>query len=183
MAEKLKKDKTSKVRYFSLVTYASKTSLLDVLNRKLQQIRAYAFILHDNDEGKNPHYHLVIVTYHARSYDDILSWFDDCTDVLGLRCNSFIKPVFDLPSCYDYLTHKNAPDKYQYSSDDIVSFNEAFFKTDVVPDTLSLAIEDLLNGTSLNECRKRYGRDFIVHYGHIKTLLTDIVSETMSQNE
>ena len=35
------------------------------------------------------------------------------------------------------------------------------------------AFLDLVDGMPLIDCSKKYGRDFIIHYNHIKSLLLD----------
>lgn len=77
--------------------------------------------LHDrdvNDDGtqKKPHYHILCRYDGPTTYNHVLE--------LTRRFNATIpKTPKSFVAAYEYLTHKNHPDKAQYSSDDIIHMN------------------------------------------------------------
>lgn len=172
-------------RNFSLMTYLKPQQIEDVLHGHDRQIKAYAYITHDKDKNefgelKEKHIHLLICLVNNTTVDAIRNWFKGFTDEKGMPINTLAQPMHDISGSYDYLTHDTEQareeGKYIYPPDEIKGLNLDFFKDtnkqDI--DNLTLAIDDLLNGIPLDEVRKRYGRDFIMHYGHIKMLFNDI---------
>ena len=77
--------------------------------------------------------------------------------------------------------HENEENKVAYDESSIVSSaDSSFWKADTSSndgdkscDIIMSAYLDLLNSMPLIECAKKYGRDFIIHYNHIKSLLLD----------
>lgn len=170
-------------RNFSLVTYLNPQHIDSVLFKHDRQVKAYAYITHDKC-NKELHTHLLICLINNTTCNAIQNWFLGFEDEKGLQINTLVQPMHDLYSSYKYLTHETEQarqeGKYLYNSDDIKSNNLSYFtdtsKQDV--DNLTLAIDDLLAGVPLDEVRKKYGRDFIMHYGHIKMLFNDIQKQT-----
>lgn len=166
-------------RNFSLVTYLNPQQIESVLLRHDRQLKAYAYITHDKC-NKEIHTHLLICLINNTTCNAIQNWFAGFEDEKGLQINTLVQPMHDLYSSYKYLTHETEQarqeGKYLYNSDDIKGNNLSYFtdtsKQDI--DNLTLAIDDLLAGIPLDEVRKKYGRDFIMHYGHIKMLFNDI---------
>ena len=87
--------------------------------KETKQIVDFAYILHDKDRYsddtlKEPHYHIVIRADNAYTFKTVANWLD-------------VKPQFvnKINSRWGhallYLTHRNAPSKYQYSDDEVVS--------------------------------------------------------------
>ena len=173
----------SKQRNWRLTTYLNKEQILSVLDEHSTQIKAYAFILHDKDlteegKAKTSHYHLLLCLHNATTLNGLLRWFDGFEDENGNDINTLAKVMNSRQGAYAYLTHNTcaSQDKYQYPESDIVSYNSDFFSNDddQCVDTLSSALQDMLDGIPLDEIRKTYGRDFILHYCHIKALYNDI---------
>lgn len=170
---------TKRSRNFSLVTYLRPEQIESVLLRHDRQVKAYAYITHDKC-NKEVHTHLLICLINNTTCNAIQNWFSGFEDEKCLQINTLVQPMHDLYSSYKYLTHETEQaiddGKYLYSADDIKGNNISYFtdtsKQDV--DNLTLAINDLLAGIPLVEVMQKYGRDFIVHYGHIKTLFNDI---------
>lgn len=170
---------TKRPRNFSLVTYLNPEQIQSVLLRHDRQLKAYAYITHDKC-NKETHTHLLICLINNTTCNAVQNWFAGFEDEKGLQINTLVQPMHDLYSSYKYLTHETeqARDegKYLYNLDDIKGNNLSYFtdssKQDI--DNLTLAINDLLAGIPLVEVMQKYGRDFIVHYGHIKTLFNDI---------
>lgn len=172
-------------RNFSLLTYLTPEQIESVLQKHDRQVKAYAYITHDMDcndfgELKEKHIHLLISIINALNLDTIRNWFKGFEDENGQQINTLAQPMHDICGCYAYLTHDTeqakAEGKNVYSKDSIKGNNLSYFedssKQDI--DNLTLAIDDLLNGIPLDEVRRKYGRDFIMHYGHIKMLFNDI---------
>lgn len=166
-------------RNFSLVTYLNPQQIESVLLKHDRQVKAYAYITHDKC-NKEIHTHLLICLINATTCNAIQNWFTGFEDEKGLQINTLVQPMHDLYSSYKYLTHETEQareeGKYVYSKDNIKGNNLSYFtdssKQDI--DNLTLAIDDLLAGIPLDEVTKKYGRDFIIHYGHIKMLFNDI---------
>ena len=174
---------TKRPRNFSLVTYLKPEQIESVLLKHDRQVKAYAYITHDKC-NKEIHTHLLICLINNTTCNAIQNWFTGFEDEKGLQINTLVQPMHDLYSSYKYLTHETEQarqeGKYVYNSDDIKGNNLTYFtdisKQDI--DNLTLAIDDMLAGVPLDEVRKKYGRDFIMHYGHIKMLFNDIQKQT-----
>lgn len=128
----------------------------------LSKATHWAYIYHDKDDNE-PHYHILLHYDNARSGNAVLR------DFVGYQ-NSFIERCENGPQvCYEYLTHLNDPDKYQYNPDRIVSHNPIYwehFLPSVRDRTQTDFIEDLLSSNELDivYMAKKYGRDFIKNY-------------------
>ena len=176
-------------RNFCLITYLSESDLVSCLNNHIQSIRAFEYIYHNKDlkeDGtpKESHFHVNLILYSARKLADVRRWFSGGNDINGLPANTLGQICMDIGASHDYLTHKENPDKFQYNSEDIVSNNSSLFERHVEfsDDVSWLALNDMLAGVPLQDIAKRYGRDFIYHYGHIKQVYLDIVGGFTPQN-
>lgn len=173
-------------RKFSLVSYVPAEHILQVLQSHSKSIRGFAYATHDkdlNDDGtsKAIHTHIVLWLYDTRSLDDIRRWFK-YVDSDGQAVNTLGQFCLDISSAYEYLTHQNASEKYQYSHDIVVCTDESLFEnaSEVNEDSALGALTDLLNGVPLRVVAEKYGRDFIFHYSHIKLLIDDILRSGVS---
>ena len=77
--------------------------------------------LHDKDvdptgEPKKPHYHVIVVYGSPTTYNNVKAF----TDKLNQPIPQALEQV---RGYYRYLTHKDNPDKYQYSESEIDTFN------------------------------------------------------------
>lgn len=166
----------ARTRNWSLVTYLTPVTLTERLFA-LDNVRYFAFILHDKDKNedgtlKDKHIHLALVLNSARTLAQLAPRFTDINSNAG---NCFGQPTRSNAAIIDYFIHKNEPDKYQYPIDCICSNNLQYFQNDdSTDDNTFLIIEDLLNGKSLREMVKLYGRDFLYHYQQYKLLVEDI---------
>lgn len=101
----------------------------------------YAYILHDkdlteNNQPKPSHYHLCVVfacPMSAENFSQISGNFKE---------NVFVENVHSQKAFESYLTHKNAPHKYQYDNADVVS-NYKWYNA--VKDRDGVDTETLLN--------------------------------------
>lgn len=169
-------------RNFCLITYLTEDDLVICLNNHQSSIRGFEYIYHDKDlkeDGtlKEPHFHVNLILYSARKLVDVRRWFSGGKDLNGFPANTLGQICMDIGASHDYLTHKGYSDKFLYNSEDIVSTDLSLFdrKVECSDDASWLALNDMLNGVPLQDIAKRYGRDFIYHYGHIKQVYVDIV--------
>lgn len=173
-------------RKFSCITYLSEMQLKVCLMRHINQIRVYAYAFHDKDtkeDGtlKEPHIHLIIVTHNTCSISSIRRWFGGYVDEKGMEITTTAQACSDVFSMYDYLTHNTREareaGKYQYDKS-IIKTNDrdGYFlaSEESEYDSITLATEALLNGANIRDLGKRYGRDFILHYGQIIQYVSDI---------
>lgn len=98
----------------------SPEGIKNILESK-SMVKDYAIILHDKDIDTKPHYHIAIRFNNVVDYKNVAKWFGIEEQYVGKvkgRWQDILK----------YLTHENAPMKYQYSTDDVVcnfDYNQA----------------------------------------------------------
>lgn len=181
-----------------LISYLPSTNIInDILDKKLKNIKSYAFIYHDKDiyfndilDDKNeiihkkgdfkvPHFHIYLKLKSSRDSEEIKRWFmpKELIDENGLPYNCLSQKVKSSVACIEYLTHKNEPEKYQYSENDIISYNiDSVLENDAIDNSIDI-VEDMLSGFSTRELVKRYGRDFIYHYSSYSAIVAKIKYE------
>ena len=175
---------SGRYRKFSLITYLHQIQIELVLCKHCNQIRAYAYAYHDmdtNEDGtlKEPHTHLIIVTYCTCTLSAVRRWFDGFVKD-GKPVTTTAQKMSDEYEMYEYLIHNTlaakAAGKYQYDSKIRQSNNHEYFKANEASywDNIQLACEMILKGTSIHDCGKKFGRDFILHYRQIKSYLCDV---------
>ena len=170
----------SSSKYISGICYDIE-GLTNFLKDNNSLVDEYAYILHDRDvkdDGtpKEPHLHFLLVLRRSRRLADIQSCLKKT-----LQGNVMLQSCHSVTASYGYLTHENEDSKAHYDESSIVSSaDRSYWKSDTSSndcdkslDTILSAYLDLLNSMPLTECAKKYGRDFIIHYNHIKTLLLD----------
>lgn len=167
-------------KYISGICY-DEEGLVNFVKDNNSVVDEYAYILHDRDvkedgSPKESHYHFLFVLRRSRRLSDIQS----CMKKV-LQGNVLLQSCHSVPDAYDYLTHEDEDNKASYNESDIVSSSDkSYWKPDPSVnygdkscDSIMSAYLDLLNSMPLTECAKKYGRDFIIHYNHIKSLLLD----------
>ena len=167
-------------KYISGICY-NVEGLSNFVKNNNSVVSEFAYILHDRDvkeDGtlKDPHYHFLFVLRRSRRLADIQSCLKKT-----LQGNVMLQSCHSVSCAYAYLTHENDDSKVHYDESSIVSSSDSSFwkadtssnVTDKSSDTIMSAYFDLLNSMPLPECAKKYGRDFIIHYNHIKSLLLD----------
>ena len=167
------------MKQIAIMTYASKTQVLSILEKKKAAYTAYAMIEHDKDKAPK-HCHIFIKFNCNRNGTDILKWFELCCDKNGVLVNTRFEQVHSEKGLHDYLTHSNTPEKHQYSESEIIysdeNAREELLK-ECVQDNGYGALEDMLRGVKLKEIARKWGRDFIRHYNAYKMLTEDIRKE------
>ena len=167
-------------KYISGVCYDD-VGLANFVKNNNSVVSEYAYILHDRDvkdDGtpKEPHYHFLFVLHRSRRLADIQSCMKKT-----IQGNVLVQSCHSVSAAYGYLTHEHEESKVSYDEASIVSSADvSYWHADTSsndcgksPDIIMSAYFDLLNSMPLTECAKKYGRDFIIHYNHIKTLLID----------
>lgn len=177
-----------------LLSYLSKQDIQDILDNKANQIQQYAYILHDKDiflddkidsdtgliiahkcDLKKEHCHIYLKLYHSRDINEVCRWFSKNSN--GEKVNCLREKVRSRVGVLNYLTHKNYPDKYQYSDSDVVSYGLSLDDNDLgVDDTYNILI-DYINGKSIKELVRIYGAKFLYHYNSYKLIKSDIELE------
>lgn len=151
--------------------------LFDIENMKKQlkekkYIKRYAYIFHDKDcddsgKYKSNHIHLVLEFTNPMPTSNISKVFK--------ISDNFIEKVHSkkIEDCYKYLIHLNAPDKYQYSIDEVYS---NFSIIDAInnkddKEKLDEIIEKILSG-SIKEYEKTIAID-IKFYTYHKRIIDE----------
>lgn len=102
------------------IEYLTKDQLLKALADHKADIECFAYVLHDKDQNedgtlKKPHWHIMLKLYKSRRRSDVAKWF-------GLS-ESYVQD--SRSGKYDdmllYLIHENAPEKYQYKTEEVSS--------------------------------------------------------------
>lgn len=175
---------SGRYRKFSCITYLEEDFLKLRLFQHEKQIRAYAYAYHDkdtNEDGtfKEPHIHLLIITYNTCTLSAVRRWFSGFIQD-GKDVNTIVQKLTDEYEMYEYLIHNTLQakfdGKYQYDKS-IRKTNDAIYwqaYEDSNWDNVQIACEMLLKGTSIHDCGRMFGRDFILHYNAIKHYLTDV---------
>ena len=101
-------------KLFEIILYPESYNLTD-LDETLSngQIKDYAYILHDQDD-KKPHLHIMIRCTDTRNSEHVAKWF-------GVNENQIGRVKGRFTDALRYLTHKNAPGKYQYIPENVHS--------------------------------------------------------------
>ena len=142
-----------KSRNWFIVTY----NVPEDFNNLLNECKGWAYIYHDRDKGKEPHYHILAIFENAR-------YFSGVKKLVKGPQNTFLEPVrTTVERCYNYLTHEEETDKEIYVESEIKK-SDYFNKTDENQSKNECAVEmidDILNGVSLRELARKYGKDFM----------------------
>lgn len=115
---------TTKSRYWWFIAYPESlpNNWEEILLETMLPIYISPLHLYDIDSNgntKKPHYH-IIVTF------DGPTTFRNVHKNICVPLNATIpKLILSVKGAYDYLTHKNNPDKYQYHKEDIIYLNGA----------------------------------------------------------
>ena len=185
-----------RVRHFFLVLYCTVNELQLILLKYSCRIHHCVFIVHDKchylsdltdkdgnivhrkGELEKKHIHLLISFYNTHTFSSVKKLFTTKED------NPRVEPVNDMVKCFEYLTHKNDPEKYQYLDSDLVFFCDKPFYDDLLlkgdkvdNDNKALAIvKDILRGVNPIVMIDRYGRDYAIHMRQYKEVADEVLS-------
>lgn len=182
-------------RKFSLISYLNEEQIQKCLLSHACQIRCYEYIYHDKDifdefdEKKNPkhiagtlkepHYHILLVTFHQCTVSAIRKWFKGYIDSNG-EITTTAQVMSDVYALDEYITHDDkdsiARGKYRYPRSDVKCSDVNYFQArlDSDYDNSTLAVEMLLRGVPIRQVVKIFGKDFTYHYSQIKQVVNDI---------
>lgn len=156
-----KKKKPAPSRYFDCIMYDDPSNLeIDTILR--EAFRSIAYIYHDHDvkedgSPKPPHYHLLGVTAEKHSAKTV------AYQLAHLPQNIMVEIAFNRQGSWDYLTHKNAPTKYQYSNNDIYAEPEVLQRFRGLKGDNREFVEDM-ETMSMRDLAYTYGRDVMRNY-------------------
>ena len=124
----------------------------DIINEVLNKscIRDYAYIIHHSDRKedgslKDAHYHICIRFKDAYDTKYIAQWFN-----IGEQFISKVKGRWS--DVLKYLTHANAPTKFQYSVDEVVSNFD--FKKEINKNNNKDIVNDIIKQIEAGEIRE-----------------------------
>lgn len=101
---------------YELTLYLEQYSSIENLKAHIttfESIKKYAIILHDKD-GKKPHYHVAL--HFGRGFDS-----EQLKTMFNIKDNLISRVKGKWSDVVSYLTHANAPDKYQYPDSEVVA--------------------------------------------------------------
>lgn len=182
--------KARRFRNFSLVTYLDENTLLNILGEHQHQLKAVSYIVHDKDvtddgQRKETHTHVLLALFNNTTENAIKNWFNGgYVDLNGNVINTLVEKCNCIQAQFDYQIHKRNLDKYQYDISERKGWNFEYFESTKAQDddTLQQALLDCISGVPLSLLVQRYGRDFIIHYRTIRTLVQDIILEENGKN-
>ena len=159
-----------KRRNFTFALNVEDTPNLDKTLLTVRQMGAYAYILHDKDEGVKPHYHFYIEFPSPRSFPSV-------ADDLEIPINQLQK-VISKKGILQYLIHKNEPEKFQYPIESIeTNLPPVFFEDDTKEAKVERFRELVEDFIAYKEGRMTY-REFIYKREYI---LCDIKTQKERQ--
>ncbi len=185
--------KSGRVRPFTVIFYGSEIELKKILRDNRERIAHFAYILHDkcvylddlkDDNGdyvhragepEKVHFHVLIDFYNAHTFNAVKRMFTTEVD------NPRVEPVSDRVAQYEYLIHKNDPDKYQYPKSAIVSDDINYYEKLCVngdrresDNVAEQIVNDMLARVAPRIMVARYGRDYIIHYRQYMEIVDQI---------
>lgn len=149
-------------RYYSfrIITYAREEEFQNLLKYGTK----WEYIFHDKDvkeDGtpKEPHWHINIILREWKTIKGV------CNLIEGSQ-NSLAIPMNDKREAHEYLTHKNDPDKFQYSENLIKSSEKKLWEEiESTADENERFIEILESQTmTLREKAIRLGKDYMKNF-------------------
>lgn len=170
----LRNPTTELSRDFFLVTYLDENTIRQTL--KAMSVAHWAFIRHDKDD-KEPHTHILLRMNNKTTAQSVKKKFIKAGTGLdnGKDVNTMVEYAQDTEYCFEYLTHANAKEKYQYPITDVVTDDLGYWRGDYssfgkqktaersIENTAYQILSDLENKVSLREMARRYGREFIIN--------------------
>lgn len=169
----------------ALETYATDKQFKSALSSKKEFLRNLSYIVHDKDEGRDPHIHAVLTLTESMQLKRVCGWFKKCTDFKGQIANTFAEELLSADAMIDYLTHTEQEGKHQYldteikvlegiqdarghlkGKNDIARENKErkeARKAETEEDNESF-LNDLIAQKPRREMAKKYGRDYMKNH-------------------
>ena len=183
MSALIKPAQKFRTRRWSMIAYGVNPCGDSLELLKFTSCTGLAMIYHDRDvlaDGslKEPHWHILVYFANAVSLKGACAAIDEiCVgNVLG-------EPVKDVQGAYQYLVHKNNPEKFQYCPSDIITWGD--FEKLIAEDKKEAQNEQfLMDLLSLSrwEMACKYGRDYMKNYDSYRRF-TEMIKEDMEIEE
>lgn len=109
---------------------------------------------HKKGEIKKAHYHILLAFGNTTTYNNVITYAEELN-------TKQIRAVSSIRGAYDYLTHKNNPEKAQYIEEDIQYYN-GFSKEDTITysetelEQLKRGIVNIINEKNITEYKSLY---------------------------
>lgn len=181
-----------KARYYTMaiVTYANQREIATLL----ETAKHYAYILHDRDKDRDPHYHL-LVTF------DLPRTFKAVRNMVASTQNTFTQSVkSSIGNVLTYFVHATdtaiADGKEPYDESEVIYDDEAYWRKRALQDGESWKEErgdkdkneqflnDLLSRTfSVERMGIKYGRDFMKNFRAYKEFRDACFTERLTEFE
>lgn len=152
-----------------------KSVLVELVNKKI--VREYAYIVHDKDikterekdDGievvlgglKEPHIHLMLRFYNPYGAKSIGNYFEVPEQYVCKIKGQFKDALL-------YLTHKNAPEKYQYADDEVFSNFNVQDEINNPSDLSTARVFDIMRGIKDGVIREFNLHDYITMEEYVK---------------
>lgn len=171
---------------WSVVTYPTDEDLLRL--GVDPHITHYAYIVHDKDvlesgEPKEKHVHILIRFSESLSFQHVCNYLQRAVFTSG--CTVLVEPMKSRAKAWRYLTHKDNPEKHQYSETDIKTDSAAFWADKASesifdkPDNDDF-LRDLMTASPIQLARK-YGRDYIKNFSSYNAFATTFYSAYLAE--
>lgn len=173
--QKFKEDKSVQFTSLFVRTYASTEEvdrLLEVINPD-----EYAYIVHDKDVNKDgtskqTHIHLLMYKKSQMRLTKLLVFSEQATRVEIPRSKKY---------AYEYLTHKNDPDKTSYPSEEIHEFhkcdNTFAVTAQEAREQRNLSMLDDICNLTRRQMAEKYGSDYIKNYHRYESFMNVVKEE------
>lgn len=181
--------------WFSGETYLTADQLREYANSRTDKYEYFAYIVHDKDEGKQVHTHILAKAYNQTTGQTLQNDFAKCMfkDENDRDVNTFMQATSNVESADKYLEHdpslgEKTEGKHRYDrsevieligSHDVVERAVSYFKSrNGEPkkrnDPTFEILEKLLQGVSKWQLAREYGRDFIMNLSKYEYLLNSL---------
>lgn len=146
--------KNIKKRNWAFVLYpeSAPENWIDILEQS--GIQGCVSPLHDKDinpdgEPKKPHYHIILCYSNCTTYTAVKSFIETLNGTIP-------QPLEQVRGYYRYLTHRDNPEKYQYSEKDIKTLNgfdilEYCELTTTEINNLKIDIQNIIRNNNITE--------------------------------
>lgn len=169
-----------KSRNFFIRTYLTEENVKGFI--KTLSVAKWAYIKHDERDGKEPHFHIVLRLNNPTTLSSMrgkIKAFGRGKDS-GKDVNSDVQECIDLNDAFLYLTHESnsavSAGKALYDVKDVRTNDFGYFRGDYSSAGRKLETEkcaentayqilcDMERGISLRDMARRYGREFIINF-------------------
>lgn len=169
-----------KSRNFFIRTYLTEEDVRGFI--KTLSVAKWAYIKHDERDGKEPHFHIVLRLNNPTTLSSMrgkIKAFGRGKDN-GKDVNSDVQECIDLNDAFLYLTHESnsavSAGKALYDVKDVRTNDFGYFRGDYssagkkikaekcAENTAYQILCDMERGISLRDMARRYGREFIINF-------------------